>query len=77
MNNDFEVTLHRKFFILAVVHDLTSKFLYYDRVGDVDLPVGMIEDMIMEGNLSISEIVNEFETQLRSKISDKMNSKKY
>ena len=44
----------------AVVHDLVSDLLYYDRKEDEDLPVGAIEEMIESGYVSEAEIVSYF-----------------
>ena len=44
--------------------DLVSKFLYYDRKEDEDLPNGEIEFMIKKGETSIEEIVEVFKNEL-------------
>lgn len=51
--------------IIAVVDDMVSDFLYYDRKEDEDLPRGAIEKSIKNGDITITEIVSRFEQQLR------------
>jgi len=50
--------------ILGSVEDLVSNFLYYDRKEDEDLPVGKIEEMIKDKNISIDELVERFRQAL-------------
>lgn len=44
--------------------DMVSNFLYYDRKEDEELPVGVIEDAVHSGVLSIDEIVAKFHLEL-------------
>ena len=46
------------------ITDLVSKFLYYDRKEDEELPKGEIEAMIKKGETSIEEIVEVFKNEL-------------
>ena len=50
--------------ILGVADDLMSRFLYYDRKEDDDLPVGAIEKAIVDGEVSVDEIVERFRAAL-------------
>ena len=59
MNN--EETLEH---IFNSVEDLVSNFLYYDRKEDEDLPVGKIEEMIKDKNISADELVERFRQAL-------------
>lgn len=51
-------------YVLGVVGDLVSNFLYYDRKGDDTLKVGMIEQLIDCGEVSVDQIVDRFRSQL-------------
>lgn len=55
----------RKEIIKDVASDLISEFLYYDRKEDESLPVGAIEEAIKEGVITIEEILEIFEKELR------------
>ncbi len=54
----------RKETIEAVVKDLVSAFLYYDRKEDEDLPKGQIQEAIKNGEISMDEIVELFKGTL-------------
>ena len=54
--------------IEATIKDLVSDFLYYDRKEDESLPMGEIEKEIENGNLSVSDIVNVFECELKKNL---------
>ena len=51
--------------ILLTVSDLVSNFLHYDREEDEDLPRDDIEKAIAKGEITIAEIVAEFEKELK------------
>jgi hypothetical protein len=51
--------------IIATIQDSVSSFMYYNRKEDEDLPRGAIEQAIKDGIITIDEIVQEFETELR------------
>jgi len=51
--------------ILNTVDDLVSKFIYYDRKEDEDLPLDSIEEAIANGEITLAEIVERFADQLR------------
>jgi len=50
--------------ILATVSDLVTNFLYYDRKGDEDLPLGEIQEAIKKGEITEEEIVKRFQEKL-------------
>ena len=54
--------------IKETIKDLVSDFLYYDRKEDFELPNGVIETEIDEGNLTINEIVTEFKLNLEKEL---------
>lgn len=57
-----------KTLILGYITDLISDFLYYDRKEDENLPLGTIEQAINNGDITVDEIVAQFETELRKNI---------
>ena len=46
------------------IDDMISDFLFYDRKGDEDLPMGVIEKEVKNGKLTVDEIVSRFKQQL-------------
>lgn len=56
--------------ILDTIRDVVSNFLYYDRNHDEDLPMGVIEETVKKGELSIDEIVAAFKTELEKELSE-------
>jgi hypothetical protein len=56
--------------ILNAVEDLAGDFLYYDRKGDEDLPLGAIEAAIARKEVSIDEIVALFEAKVKETINE-------
>lgn len=54
--------------IEETIVDLVSSFLYYDRKGDSDLPIGYIEKAIKEGEITADEIVHIFSRYLTDAI---------
>jgi len=65
----FELMDTRKL-IFDNVSDLIIDFLYYDRKEDEDLRRGDIEKAIESKKITIKEIVDEFEKELRSAIEE-------
>ena len=53
-----------KNYALCVISDLVASFLYYDRKEDDYLPVGKIEELIANKELSVDDIVSEFRRNL-------------
>jgi len=60
--------MNRRQDILDTISDNINDFLYYDRKEDYDLPVGAIDLAITNGDITIDEIVNHFETELRKNL---------
>lgn len=54
--------------ILDTVNDLVADFLYYDRKGDEELPVGAVELAISAGEVTVSDLVERFRVELESGI---------
>lgn len=51
--------------IINTVKDLSANFLYYDRKEDDELSAEDLENAINSGEITIEEIVAEFESNLR------------
>lgn len=60
----------RRQLILDTASDLMSNFLYYDRKGDEELPRGAIEAAIVNGEVTIAEIVQLFHNELVAACTD-------
>lgn len=58
----------RKELIQAKISDFISDFMYYDRKEDEDLPRGEIEDAVNKGEITVAELVSQFERELRERI---------
>jgi hypothetical protein len=54
--------------IQTAVSCLVSDFLYYDRKEDEDLPRGEIEDAVSKGEITVAELVSQFDRELRERI---------
>jgi len=50
--------------LAAVIMDMVSDLLYYDRKEDEDLPRGAIEEMIARDELTVNEMVELFQSEL-------------
>lgn len=50
------------------IGDLVSRFMYYDRKEDEELPRGSIEEAISNGEISVEEIVKIFESEMRTRL---------
>jgi hypothetical protein len=50
--------------VLLLVEDLVSNFLYYDRKEDEDMPVGKIEELVKNGDITVDKIVETFRDAL-------------
>jgi len=50
--------------ILGHIEDVVSNLLYYDRKEDESLPVGVIEQAIEDGVLTVDDIVEKFKQEL-------------
>jgi hypothetical protein len=53
-----------KEFVLGAIDDLVADFLYYDRKHDKEFPLGEIERLIENGEITIDEMVNKFKERL-------------
>ena len=58
--------------ILNEVSDLVGDFLYGHRMGDEDLPLGVIEKAIVEGETTTSEITKMFGFKLENDLKIKL-----
>lgn len=58
------VKTRRERILDAIIPDLVSDFLYYDRKEDEDLPRGSIEEAIAAGELTWDEIAARFKKEL-------------
>lgn len=63
MTDDAEKT--RREIILGTVGDLATRFLYYARKEDDDLPVGAIEEAVQLGEITAEEIGERFTDLVR------------
>lgn len=54
--------------ILACASDAISSFLYYDRKGDEELPVGIIEEAINCGKVTVDEILEVFRENIEKRL---------
>ena len=54
--------------ILDTASDLMANFLYYDRKEDEDLPIGVIEQTIRDGEITVDEIVSIFRQGIEESI---------
>ena len=55
--------------LMNLMEDTVSCLLYYDRKEDEDLPVGAIEKLVKDGEITIDQIVEKFEYHLREALS--------
>lgn len=53
----------------ATCSDTASKLLYYDRKEDEDLPVGTIEEMVLNGEVTVDEILEWITMPIRNSLS--------
>lgn len=57
--------MERRKNILMTIDDLVSDFLGDDREDDDDLPIDAIEEAVEQGEITVAEMVAEFERRLR------------
>ena len=57
--------MDKKQVILNTVDDLVANFLWYGRKEDFQLPRGEIEKAIKSGAITVKEIVDKFDKELR------------
>lgn len=58
----------RREHILGAISDMMADFLYYHRKEDAQLPCGAIEEAIQNGEVTVEEMVEAFEAELRSSV---------
>jgi Mg2+/Co2+ transporter CorB len=56
--------------ILGLIEDLVSDFTYYNRKECEQLSADDLENAILSGEVTIKEIADEFEKQLREEFSE-------
>ncbi|TXE18600.1 hypothetical protein ES692_06035 [Psychroserpens burtonensis] len=52
--------------ILDTIEDLCSDFLYYDRKEDEDLTMELLNKAVEDGEITVKEMVDKFESCLRN-----------
>ena len=50
--------------VMNTINDTVCDLLIYNRKEDEELPIGEIERMVSEGEVTVEEIVNEFQSVL-------------
>ncbi len=58
----------RREIVKDTISDLVGNFLYYDRGEDEELPRGEIEEAVEKKEITIQEIVEQFDEELRKGI---------
>jgi len=58
----------KKQIIIDTVTDMVTDLLYYHRKEDEDLPVGAIEQAVEDGTITIDEILQILEKELRQNL---------
>lgn len=61
---------NKKECIERVVGDLVTNFLYYDRKGDEELPVGTIEEAVVSGEISVDDLVAKFRERVEEYVNE-------
>lgn len=51
--------------ILGTIEDLVADFLYYDRLDNDDLCEGEIEEPVVDGEVTVDQMVEEFSRSLK------------
>jgi hypothetical protein len=60
------VTRTRADIIIDTMEDLVKDFLYYDRKEDEELPVGSIEAAVLNGEVTLDDLVQVFREDLEA-----------
>jgi hypothetical protein len=60
--------------IFNAVSDLVGRFVYYDRKEDEELPRGSVEAALANGEITVTEIVNAFDKELRRGLGQQQRS---
>lgn len=58
--------MNKRELILITIQDSVTDLLYYDRKEDEELFVGDIDELVKNGDITIEEMVAEFDKYLRS-----------
>ena len=66
-NND---NTARRETVFNTIDDLVINLTFYDRKEDEDLPLGVIEEMVKAGEVTIDEMVERFRQQLTENLED-------
>ena len=56
--------------ILKTIEDSVTNLLYYGRKEDEELPIGAIERLIEDGDITIDEMVAEFKKSLEFQLAN-------
>lgn len=62
--------MKNKKIVLDNIKDLVINLTYYDRKEDDKLPVGKIQQMVKESEITINEMVSVFEKELKKQLND-------
>jgi hypothetical protein len=68
-------TADRREKLQAICSDTGVMLLYYDRKEDEDLPVGTIEEMVMNGEVTLDEILGWICDPIRNSLTKKPKKK--
>jgi len=60
----------------ATCSDMAGKLLYYDRKEDDVLPVGTIEEMVLNGEATLEEVLGWITTPILNSLTKKAKKKK-
>jgi len=60
----------------ATCDDMAGKLLYYDRKEDSTLPVGTIEEMVLNGEVTLEEILGWITAPILNSLTKKAKKKK-
>ena len=50
--------------LIDTINDLVSDLLYYDRKEDEELPIGVIEKAVKDGDITVEQITETFKSKL-------------
>jgi hypothetical protein len=60
----------KKELFLAIIEDVISDYLYYDRKNDDDLSIGDVNGLIESGCVTIDDVIDKFTTYLKECLSN-------
>jgi len=70
ISNYFNWIEKMKEIILDTISDMVTDLFYYNRKNDDELPIGEIEKLIKNGDITIDEMVNEFKNSILNMIKE-------